>query len=116
MNSNLSPLRIGPIELDVPVVKVLEPRELPQELENLARDPLAAVQLNFRGPFSGSAALAFPPDSAAKLVAILVGEEPEGADLDAIRVGTLTEVGNIVINGVMGKLVKEEGLGSDTDH
>ena len=33
---------------------------------------------------------------------VLTGEEPGTPDLDSVRAGTLSEVGNIVINGVMG--------------
>lgn len=65
---------------------------------------LAAVSLEFWGPFSGNAALVFPPDSAAKLVDIVTGEDFGGLDWDELRVGALTEIGNIVLNGVMGSI------------
>lgn len=92
------------IRLQVPFIKILLPAELKKEMEELGRYRVAAVRLGFRGPFSGSAALVFPPDSASKLVAVLTGEESGTADLDSVRVGTLSEVGNIVINGVMGSI------------
>ena len=62
------------------------------------------VRLDFKGPFSGAAALAFPPESASKLVAVLAGEELGAPELDSVRAGTLNEVGNIVISGVMGSI------------
>ncbi|TAL24228.1 MAG: chemotaxis protein CheC [Nitrospirae bacterium] len=92
------------IKLQVPFIKILLPAELKKEMEELGRYRVAAVRLGFKGPFSGSAALVFPPDSASKLVAVLTGEEFAAADLDSVRVGTLSEVGNIVINGVMGSI------------
>lgn len=90
--------------LQVPFIKVLSPSSLRKEMEELGRHEVAAVRLGFKGPFSGSAALVFPPDSASKLVAVLTGEEPGTPDLDSVRAGTLSEVGNIVLNGVMGSM------------
>lgn len=92
------------IILQVPFIKLLTPENLRHEVGHLGGDNLAAVRLGFQGPFSGTAALVFPPDSASKLVAVLTGEEMGTPDLDSVRVGTLSEVGNIVINGVMGSI------------
>ena len=38
------------------------------------------------------------------MVSILTGEEAGSDDLDAVKIGTLSEIGNIVINGVMGSI------------
>ncbi len=94
----------SPIELYVPLVKILLASELNRELGQPAHEMLSFVRLPFRGPIQGTAALLFPSDSAAKLVAALTGEEPGTPDLDSVRAGTLSEVGNIVINGVMGSI------------
>ena len=96
----------SPIRLEVPTVKILRASELGAELERGRAEPLSFVRLGFGGALEGTAALVFPPGSAAKLVAALIGEDPEvrTADLDSLRVGTLSEVGNIVINGVMGSI------------
>jgi chemotaxis protein CheC len=42
----------------------------------------------------------------------LTGEELDATDLNAVKIGTLSEVGNIVVNGVMGSIanVLEEHL------
>ena len=93
------------IRLQVPFIKVLSHKEVKKEVEELGSFRVAAVRLGFKGPFSGTAALVFPPDSASKLVAVLTGEEPGTPDLDSVRAGTLSEVGNIVINGIMGSIV-----------
>jgi chemotaxis protein CheC len=92
------------ISLEVPFIKVLSYKAVKKEVEELGSYRVAAVRLGFKGPFSGTAALVFPPDSASRLVAVLTGEEPGTPDLDSVRAGTLTEVGNIVINGVMGSV------------
>lgn len=93
------------IRLQVPFIKVLSHKEVKKEVEELGSFRVAAVRLSFKGPFSGTVALVFPPDSASKLVAVLTGEEPGTPDLDSVRAGTLSEVGNIVINGIMGSIV-----------
>ncbi len=94
----------SPIELVVPMVKIVKISELADELGHRPDDNFSFVRLRFQGPIQGTAALVFPPDSAALLVAVLTGEEPGTPDLDSVRAGTLSEVGNIVINGVMGSL------------
>ncbi|MEH1873442.1 chemotaxis protein CheC [Nostoc sp.] len=93
------------IRLKIPVVKILTPNEAYQELiKRFHDDSLASVKLRFTGSFYGTASLIFPTDSASTLVAVLTGEKPGSPDLDAVKIGTLSEIGNIVINGVMGSL------------
>ncbi len=71
-----------------------------QKLADRAR---ATVHMGFGGAFDGIAALVFPADDALRLVALLT-DESEECTLDTLRQGTLTEVGNIVLNGLMGSL------------
>lgn len=93
------------IRLQVPLIRLVTLAELKAELETrLGPEQLSAVQLDFSGSFAGMAQLVFPTESAATLVSVLTGEEPGSPDLDALKIGTLTEVGNIVINGVMGSI------------
>lgn len=92
------------VNLSVPYLKVCLPSELNGEITKLGKNKLSAVRIFFKGHFSGSASLLFPPSSASKLVKVLTGSEAENADLDSIKVETLSEVGNIVINGVMGSI------------
>lgn len=93
------------IRLQVPLLEILSGIELQEVLsQRLGLDPLSSVQLDFSGSFAGTAQLVFPTESAASLVSVLTGEEVESPDLDTLKIGTLTEVGNIVINGVMGSM------------
>lgn len=93
------------IHLQVPWLKFLSSAELLQELGGrLGKELLSSVQLEFSGSFGGNAQLVFPTDSAATLVEVLTGEESASPALDELKIGTLTEVGNIVINGVMGSI------------
>ena len=93
------------IQLQIPEVDVVSPLELQKELKRrLGADPLSAVKLGFSGSFAGGAQLVFPTDSAATLVSVLTGEDVGNPELDALKISTLSEVGNIVINGVMGSI------------
>ncbi len=98
------------VYLQVPPIKVFPPLEAKRKLERLGRNRLATVQLLFKGPFSGTAALVFRHETASKLVSILTGEGLGSHDPDSVRAGTFSEVGSIVINGVMdsiGNVLKE---------
>ncbi|AFY41167.1 hypothetical protein [Nostoc sp. PCC 7107] len=93
------------ISLEIPFVKVLTAIQAYQELATRFHDAnLASVKLSFTGSFYGTAGLIFPTESASTLVAVLTGEEANSADLDEVKIGTLSEIGNIVINGVMGSI------------
>ena len=92
------------VRLQVPFVKLVTTKEVKSGLDGFDQKIQAAVELGFRGPFTGTAALLFPTESASKLVAAITGEDLADGDLDALTVGTLTEVGNIVMNGVMGSI------------
>jgi chemotaxis protein CheC len=102
--SALNDLVSSHVELSVPQVHVFTLDELGISLGVLAQEPVASVQMTFRGSLDGSAFLIFPQPSALKLVNLLTGDETRPDDLDSIRSGTLTEVGNILINSVVGTL------------
>ncbi len=92
------------ITLQVPTLKLLSSSELIDELRKGGKEKLSSVSLKFDGPFAGSAELMFSSATALVLVNALVGESHAGIDFDSIRAGTLCEVGNIVLNGVMGSI------------
>ncbi|MFW9991812.1 MAG: chemotaxis protein CheC, partial [Candidatus Odinarchaeota archaeon] len=90
------------LELSVPSIKVVTPTEF--LVENSRYDTCSLVRMPFKGPVTGIASLVFPPDSARILVSVLTGEDIETIDLDSVQGSTLVEIGNIVLNGVMGTL------------
>jgi len=65
---------------------------------------ISSVIMKFSGPFDGTSALIFPKESAEILVACLTGEPKDSSAMDELKAGALTEVGNILINGVMGSI------------
>lgn len=91
------------VRLDVPYVEILSPADLAERVLEAGDQRISAVRLDFSGAISGSVAEIFPTESAAKLVSLMT-EESESDDLDSIHVGTLTEIGNIVLNAVMGSI------------
>jgi chemotaxis protein CheC len=94
-----------PIKLEIPDVELLSSTELKIELKKrFGIDLLSVIQLGFSGSFSGNAQLLFSSESAVNLVSVLTGEDPVSPDLDALKISTLSEVGNMVINGVMGSI------------
>ncbi|MBF0242486.1 MAG: chemotaxis protein CheC [Desulfamplus sp.] len=92
------------ISLSVPNVKIISSSDFKEELKLFAKEnSISAVSLAFQGKISGSAQLMFPTETASSLIAVLV-DEGDDLDMDALRAGTFCEVGNIVLNGVMGSI------------
>ncbi len=92
------------VHLQVPSLKVINDPHSHKDIEKIGTEQLSSVKLDFSGSLAGSALLTFPSDSAAKLVEVLTGEDTESPDMDSLRIGALGEVGNIVINGIMGSI------------
>lgn len=92
------------VTLKVTVVKILNLKELKDEIVTFGQIQNSFVTLPFKGIFSGSAVLIFPSESALKLITLLTGKENIEQDIDSIKAGTLCEIGNIVLGAVMGTL------------
>lgn len=92
------------IDLKVPELRVLMIQDLITEVERGHHEVLSAVNLPFSGGFSGVAKLIFPTESAGKLVAVFIDEDDGNNDLDTLKIGTLSEIGNIVLNSLLGTI------------
>jgi chemotaxis protein CheC len=92
------------IKIRVPKVQLLTLKDLEQQTQNFEPKNVSTVNLDFKGSMTGNTMLAFPPQSAQNLVSALTGEEPGSPELDSVTVETLSEVGNIIINSVMGSI------------
>ncbi len=101
--SILSTMTREPVQLTVPSLSILDVDQIPSTLGGVDRSH-ADVRQCFTGSLVGSADLLFPPESAASLVNAVTGDVNEDTDLDEIRVEALSEIGNIVINGIMGTI------------
>lgn len=74
-----------------------------------ARELVSCVRLNYEGAISGNAEVIFPKASARQLIALLTREQIDSPDLNTLKAGTLTEIGNVLLNGFMesfGKSIK----------
>lgn len=92
------------IELRVPSVQICSLEELPGLFGDRSQLLDTAIYQDFDGSVTGRSILAFPRESGLKL-AQLLGELDEIPDeLDVDLSGILIEVGNIVINGVLGSI------------
>ena len=103
--ASLSELVGQRIVLQVPNIYLYRPGDrTPPGLEELSR---AATVINqvFEGSLQGAASLCFPADSSLALARLLSRDRDSSIDrLDAELSGILLEVGNIVLNGIMGSL------------
>jgi chemotaxis protein CheC len=93
-----------PIRLHIPFLQLGKIEELSQEVQQMKDTTLSSVQLPFKGTFSGTSCLLFPTESAKTLVIALTGESEDPDTMDSLKEATLTEIGNVVLNGVMGSL------------
>ena len=92
------------IDLKLPEISIFKSSDF---LKTLAEDKslYSSVTLGFKGSLTGNASVVFDTKSAAGLVSMLVPNADENpSELDEISESTLTEVGNIIINSVMGTL------------
>jgi chemotaxis protein CheC len=93
------------IRLKIPFIDLIPFKDITKkEPQIISGDVLSAVLLDFKGSFSGVTAVVFPPESALALVMLLTGETEDSPDLDVMRIEALKEVGNIIINAVMGSI------------
>ncbi|MDY6834672.1 MAG: chemotaxis protein CheC [Chloroflexota bacterium] len=93
------------VRLQPPLLEVLTPDELQAQIEEKTGvESISVVDLPFRGSFSGTAELVIPSIHADKLVTKLINEGLEDLTHWEVRAGTLTEVGNVVLNAVMGTI------------
>ncbi|GAB1483923.1 hypothetical protein MASR2M78_27400 [Treponema sp.] len=93
------------ISLSAPSVRIVDQSGLSLSFDKQLGIKLSAVEMRYSGVMSGSVDLVFTSGDASRLVDCLIGEDvihEEG--LDALRSGTLCEIGNIVINALVGTL------------
>ncbi|MGD1804173.1 hypothetical protein ACP6PL_01855 [Dapis sp. BLCC M126] len=67
-------------------------------------EKICVTQLPFFGGFSGTSQLFFLADSAKILTEVLTGEEAGSEDFEQAQMEMLTEIGNVVLNTVMGTM------------
>ncbi len=101
-SGSLNQLFDKPVRVSIPSIRLGTAQDFIQDPLRLNPAAYSSVELPFHGRFSGSASLLFPRDSAASLISLVIGEAQDLDTMDSLREATLTEIGNIVLNGVMG--------------
>lgn len=92
------------VTLSVPEVRIEKLDQLWEEL-GFQNEKVSTVMMEFSGTFSGHSAIVLSSKSATNLVAALVGGEAvETEELDMLKVSTLSEVGNIIANNIIGSI------------
>ena len=102
--SILSQMVDSRVHLEIPKVEIFSSSDYEKIKESIDLNESSSVDMSFSGSFDGKVSLLIPPDSASILVAALTHEEPGPMKLDPVRAGTLCEVGNMIINGLMGSI------------
>ncbi len=100
--NSLNTLLSSHIEMYVPHLDVLTFEELVEFMNHRDHARLSAVNMGFRGPFQGSASLVFPQSDIAKIVQAIMPEHEIEEEFISSYSGVMTEIGNIVLNGIMG--------------
>ncbi|MEM9484796.1 MAG: response regulator [Cyanobacteria bacterium P01_F01_bin.116] len=104
-SGTLTDLTGSTIQFQSPTVETMTAQSLQQLLQGrFGNDPICAAQLPFTGSLNGTSQLFFPQASADSLTEMLTGEAPGSSEFDVLKEEALTEVGNIVLNSVMGAM------------
>ncbi len=69
---------------------------------NADKDPSCQVHLRFNGKVSGTAVFSLDENHTASLLEHVTGRTVTPGLLDTLDAGTLSEIGSIIVNGVMG--------------
>jgi chemotaxis protein CheC len=89
------------IELNIPKITFCQSDELMDELTLLGSEELTAVNMKYKGEFSGTSQLVFSQESANKIVEIFSLQMLDNDDIEENKSGAMIEIGNIVLNAVL---------------
>lgn len=101
---SLSQLVEARIHLNVPEIKVLGSNDAHKMFINQAIIEEMMVTQTFAGSIDGRIGLLFNVQSAILLASMLCDEEDHNGEMSLEQEGILLEVGNIILNGVMGSI------------
>jgi len=109
----LNAMLASEIRPDVPSIRVIEPYDMDRETMVPEDSRFAIVEMGFNGSLQGNSGLVFPKDNAWKFVEKVAGDDAGEGELDFVSTGVLTEIGNIVLNRVMGTIGNALALNLD---
>jgi chemotaxis protein CheC len=91
------------VTLQVPDIRIVGIEDLNEELRFPDRS-FSVVNQGYSGAFVGTSILVFPEKSADSIFFLLTGEHDRTQENEELRRITLLEVGNIIVNSVMGSI------------
>lgn len=93
------------ISLQVPDVEVLSYDQVKMRFSTMQNAKLSIVKMGFKGELTGLSELVFPTKGAAEIVR-LIGDSSDGTDAldNQIKTNILTEIGNVILNALIGTL------------
>jgi chemotaxis protein CheC len=99
------------VTLTAPEIRLLRVDELRADSFFRSEVDCAAVEMRYSGEIEGFVGLVFDTGSAGRLVDCLTGiHDLRDEDLDSLRAGALSEIGNILINSVLGTIANQLGV------
>lgn len=103
--NSLSEILESHVTLTVPSLSVFDSTNTDSLYQSMGTDQTyAMVKQDFNGNLSGTTALAFPPESAAKLVSLISDVDIHEDELQTMHTSTVLEIGNIINNAFLGTL------------
>nr|WP_321411503.1 hypothetical protein [uncultured Carboxylicivirga sp.] len=91
-----------PIEIKTIDLSIFEASKIENKI--IINEDTSSVVMDFSGPITGRSSLLFPSDSAVDLVHVISPRLSTMKDFSHLKMNVLMEVGNIVINGVIGSI------------
>lgn len=97
----------------IPTLHIVDTKKADKDSLFESADLFSIVEMAFNGSLKGNSALVFSHDNAWKFMEKLAGDDSETGELDFVSRGVLTEIGNIVLNRVLGAVSNELALNLD---
>lgn len=101
-SATLSQMLDEQIILNVPYVNLITFDEILNEFQSLDVNQVHAVEMQFFGEYQGLANIILSSESSNSLASLLTHQPPDSEDLVHMKDGVIIEVGNIILNAVMG--------------
>ncbi len=92
------------VVLSVPSISFTSRVTAARELTKDAGQRICSVSQRFRGTFEADAILMFPENKSLEIVRLMIGDEMPIEELTAMEQEALSEIGNIILNALIGTL------------
>lgn len=107
--SALSQMVNDRVMLSVPSISFTSSASAARELTNDAGLRICGVSQRFHGTFDADAILMFPENKSLEIVRLMIGDEMPIEELTAMEQEALSEIGNIILNALIGTLANVFG-------